>query len=267
MARMTWDVLDKRYFETGLDRGVLYPKEAPAVPWNGLTGVSEDGGEESAQYHINGRPYLFFPKPKDFSATLTAYTYPDEFAKIMGLSEIEAIEGFYVDSQVGEQFDLSYRTMVGNGVDGIQHGYKIHLVYNAVVAQSAAGYTTLSGSINPIEFSWPIKAVPVDVEGYRPTAHFVIDTRRMDPTHLARIEEILYGDDDTDPSMPDLIDIIEYILYAGAIIITDNGDGTWTAEGPRLKIYKIDDDTFQIEDIDAVINPDGTVELNTTYPT
>lgn len=49
MAELVWGGNGQRYFETGIDRGVLYPRVGPGVPWNGLTGISEkpDGGTPS----------------------------------------------------------------------------------------------------------------------------------------------------------------------------------------------------------------------------
>lgn len=262
MTRLTWSDPTDRTFETGLDRGVLYPKDGPAVPWNGLTSVDENSGSESVSYYIDGRAYLHFPKPKEFSASLKAYTYPPEFAKIMG--EVEAAAGMYLDSQVGEAFDLSYRTLIGNAIRGVEAGYKIHLIYNATVVPPSKSYQSLSNSVNPTDFTWEIKAVPVSVIGYHPTAHVTIDTRRMDPDRLAEIEALIYGDGSGDASMPELQAIFDVLSYGDAIVITDNGDGTWTAEGSSANIFMIGDGVFQINNVNATDNGDGTYEISTT---
>lgn len=235
-----------------------------AFPWNGLTNVEESGGEEAIASYIDGRPYLYFPPPKDYAGTLSAYTYPDEFANVMGLQEVDDVDGMYLDSQVGDTFDLSYRTLVGDGVKGQDLGYKIHLVYNATATPQGKTFESLSDNINPTEFSWDLKAVPVAIEGYRPTAHVVIDTRHMTATHIANVEEILYGDDTTAPSMPSPEDLMELLTFGDAIIITDNGDGTWTAEGPRSQLHLIDVDTFTIEDVETTDYGNGTFQVSTT---
>lgn len=262
MARLSWSDERDRFFEAGLDRGVLYPKSAPAVSWNGLTSVDEGGGESGAAYYIDGRPFLYFPKPKEFSATLKAYTYPDEFSVIMGVTE--ATDGMYLDSQIGDAFDLSYRTLVGNAVDGLEHGYKIHLIYNATVAPTSITYATKGADINPVEFSWDIQAVPRIVEGYRATAHIIIDTRHMDETRLSELETLLYGDDITDPEMPDPQDIFDLLSFGDTIVIVDNGDGTWNAVGSYHNIYIIGDGVFQIDNVNAIDNGDGTFYIGTT---
>lgn len=262
MTRLRWAQTEDRLFETGLDRGVLYPKADVAVPWNGLTSVDENGGESATAFYVDGRPFLWLPKPKEFSATLKAYTYPDEFSKIMGVTE--AADGMYLDSQMGDSFNLSYRTLIGNAIDGTQFGYKIHIVYNATVAPTAASYSTLSQSVNPTEFSWEIQAVPVPVPGYRATAHIIIDTRHIDPIKLHNLEAMLYGTGNSDPFIPEATVILDMLSYGDTIIILDNGDGTWTAQGSYANIYMIGDGIFQIDNVDAIDHLDGTYTISST---
>lgn len=262
MSRLTWSSPTDRQFETGLDRGVLYPKTGPAVAWNGLTSVDENGGDSAAAYYIDGRPFLYLPKPKEFTANLKAFTYPDEFSAMMGVAE--ATDGMYLDSQQGDSFDLSYRTLVGDGVNGSEGHYKIHLIYNATVSPTAVSYQTLSDSVNPIEFSWDIQAVPVAVAGYRATAHIMIDTRHMNPDKLSTIEALIYGDDTTSAAIPDPQTIFDTLSYGDTIVITDNGDGTWTAEGSYHNIYMIGDGIFEIDNVDATDNGDGTYYISST---
>lgn len=262
MTRLNWSDTNKREFETGLDRGVLYPNSGPAVPWNGLTAVDEGGADGAAAYYVDGRPFLYLPKPKEYTGTLKAYTYPDRFAEIMGLAE--AADGMYLDSQQGDSFGLSYRTLIGNMFEGVDFGYKIHIVYNATVTPSGRSYASLGSSVNPSELSWEIQAVPVPVAGYRPTAHIVIDTRHMDSTKLATIEALLYGDATTDASLPTAQVIFDILSFGDAIVITDNGDGTWSAEGSYHNIYLIGDGVFQIDNVNAVNHGDGTYDVSST---
>lgn len=264
MTRLSWNAPAERFFETGLDRGVLYRNAAPAVAWNGLNAVDESGAESLMPYFIDGRPFFFYSRPKEYQADLKAYTYPDEFAALMGLTEIEDAEGIFIDSQVGDTFGLSYRTLVGNGIDGLDHGYKIHLIYNAFVAPQSNSYESLSTSINPNMFAWEIQAAPLAVEGYRGSAHLVIDSRRMSPANLLQLETILYGDGVTDPSLPTPNEILDLFRYGDHIVITDHGDGTWSALGAAANVYSIDDKIFEIKDVDGLDNGDGTFEIHTT---
>ena len=262
MTRLNWADPTKRLFETGLDRGVLYPNSRPAVPWEGLISVDEGGGESSAAYYVDGRPFLFLPKPKEYSATLKAYTYPDEFSEIMGIAE--AADGMYLDSQQGDSFSFSYRTLIGNALEGVDYAYKIHLVYNATVVPPGASYSSVGSTINPNEFSWEIQAVPVPVVGYRPTAHITINTRHMDSEKLAAIEDLLYGTASTDAAMPDAQVVFDTLSFGDTIIITDNGDGTWQAEGSYHNIYLIGDGIFEIDNVNAVDHGDGTYDISST---
>lgn len=261
-GRLEWGQITERQIETGLDRGVLYPKNGKAAAWNGLTAVDVEGGEGAAEYYIDGRPFLYLPKPKEFKATLSAFTYPDEFSAIIG--ELEVADGMYLDSQIGDSFDLSYRTRIVDSLRGTDGAYKIHLVYNATVNPSPVTYGTITDTINPVEFSWNIQAVPVRVAGYRPTAHITIDTRHMDEIRLAEIEDILYGTPTSLPRMPEPQFIFDLLSFGNTIIITDNGDGTWTAEGSYQNIYMIGDEIFQIDNVNAIDNGDGTYTISST---
>lgn len=261
-GQLEWGLIAERQIEAGLDRGVLYPKNAPAVAWNGLTSVDEEGGEGAAEYYVDGRPFLYLPKPKEFKATINALMYPDAFSAILG--EVEAAPGMYLDSQMGDSFDLSYRTKIVDSIQGENAGYKMHLIYNATVVPSAKTYETLGDQINPVAFSWAIQAVPVQVTGYRPTAHITIDTRHMDQERIDAVELLIYGTTDEPAAMPEPQLLFDLLTFGNAIIITDNGDGTWQAEGSYLNIYMIGDEIFEIDNVNAVDHGDGTYTISST---
>lgn len=250
-VRMVWNTPENRGFQTGLDRGVLYPKTGDAVPWSGLIGVEETGAEGVTAYYMDGRPYLFVPKPKEYSATIKAYTYPDAFSRMMGIQEIA--DGMYLDSQQSESFDFSYRTLIGDGVQGVDRGYKIHLVYNATVVPQALNYDSMSTSINVTSLSWEIQAVPVKVEGYRPTAHIIIDTRNMNPQRLSQLEALLYGNEMVAPSMPAPQTVYDLLSFGEGIVVTLNADDkTFNVEGSYEKVYMLNQKAFQINSDDAI---------------
>lgn len=262
MTRLMWSKPEDRRFETGLDRGVLYPKNGNAVPWNGLTSVDESEGDSAVPYYIDGRPFMYFPTPKEYSATINAFTYPDAFSDVMGFPEVA--DGMFLDSQVGDSFDMCYRTTIGNLAEGQEAAHKIHLIYNAVVDPVGVTYETLSESINPSEFSWNIQASPVPVAGHRPTAHIVLDTRHIEPDHLEELEAMIYGDSDTPPAIPDPQILLDLLKFTNDIVITDFGNGEWAAEGSYRRVYMIDTGTFQLEDANAVDNGDGTYSISST---
>lgn len=259
---MVWHAPEDRSFETGLDRGVLYPKDGDAVPWSGLQSVDEEGGDSATAYYIDGRPFLFLPRPKEFKATLKAITYPDAFSEMMGIQEVA--DGMYLDSQPGNSFDLAYRTLVGNAVEGADHGYKIHLIYNCTVSPQALTYESMSSSINPTSFSWEIQAVPIQVPGFRPTAHIIIDTRHMGPDRIAQLESLLYGDQMVTPRMPSPQAVYDLLSFGDSILVTDNGDGTFDVTGSYENVYMVEDGLFRVDNANAYDNGDGTFTLTST---
>jgi len=262
VARLKWGSTGSRFYESGVDRGVLYV-DGQGVAWTGLTSVNENptgGGARS--YYIDGIKYLNMSSAEEFEATITAYTYPDEFGVCDGSARVRP--GFYVTQQRRKSFGLSYRTKVGNDLDGVDHGYKLHIIYNALAAPANKTYTTLSESIEPNDFSWKITTRPPVTSGYKRTSHVVFDSREADPELMAILEDILYGTESEQPRLPDfseLIDIFETILH---LTVTDNGDGTFTVEGPPEAIVMMDETTFSITWPTAVMIDEDSYTLTSS---
>lgn len=265
MTALTWDQVGEKVYETGADHAVLYISGGVGVAWNGLISVSENtSGGESSEYHFDGNKYLDLVANEDFQATIVAFTYPDEFEQCDGTREI--LPGFLVGLQPRTRFGLSYRTKIGNDVDGIDYGYKLHLVYNALASSSDKTYSTLSETSDPSNFSWTINAVPEIVDGFKPSAHFIIDSRNISPENLQSLEDILYGNESNDPRLPTPFEIIGILSGSGPVItVQDNGDGTWVVIGPDELITMTSATTFQIDDINATVLNSDTYEISTTY--
>lgn len=259
MSTLEWNLPQDRIFEAGLDRGVLYPDEGAAVVWNGLTSVDDAGESSTKDFYLDGIKYLSTVSARDWKGSLSAYTYPDKFAELMGVVELG--DGLFADSQMPGRFGLSYRTMVSAPqVDQEQH-YKIHLVYNVMASMGSFTNKTLgSGSTDPNEFKFDLTAVPVIVPGHRPTAHFIIDTRKADPVALAEFEALIYGDADSDPAMPTVAELTSILNFADAVTIRYNGDGTWTATGSNENITLFDyGRTFRIDNVSATYLVPGEI--------
>lgn len=207
MAKLTWDDAGKRFYETGVKQGVLYPVQegglySKGVAWNGLTAVTESpSGAEATKLYADDTNYLSLYSVEEFGATVEAYTYPDEFAECDGSGTL--VEGVTVGQQERKTFGLCYRTTLGNDVDGNNHGYKLHLIYGAKASPSEKAYASINDSPEAITFSWEITTTPVNVTGMKPTASITIDSTKVDPTKLAELEKILYGDETGDgPRLP-----------------------------------------------------------------
>lgn len=218
--RLNWGTIGERYFETGVDRGVVYV-DGKGVPWNGLVSVSESPtGGEASPFYIDGVKYSNNQMSEEFEATIEAYTYPDEFSLCDGTASIS--NGLFATQQKKKSFGLCYRTLVGNDVDGLEHAYKLHLVYNARVSPTQRSNGTIGESVDPDNFSWSITTTPVKPRGMRPTAHFVIDSRDMSLHLRNRIEDVLYGTDETEPRLPSIAEVI-YIFESETATTFDAG--------------------------------------------
>lgn len=231
MAKLQWDKTGERIYETGVKQGVLYPIQqsglyTKGVVWNGLTGVTESpsGAEASPQY-ADDIKYLNLISAEEFGATVEAFTYPDEFATCDGSVEIKP--GVSIGQQSRKTFGLCYRTTKGNDTDGIDHGYKLHLIYGALAAPSEKGYQSISDSPEAITFSWELTTTPVSVAGYKPTASLTIDSTKVDPAKLTALENILYGTETTDARLPfpdEVVTLFEEPLPSALTVITDPTD-------------------------------------------
>lgn len=201
MPRVTWDVIGERFYEIGVDRGVLYPTSALGIAWSGLISVSETpSGGEPRPFYIDGIKYVNISAAEEFEAAIGAFSSPSEFAPCDGVARIQ--NGLLVTNQPRKPFGLSYRSNLGNDTDGMDHAYKIHLVYNALAAPSQRANNTIDDSVNPSIFNWSITTLPPAITGYKPTAHLVIDSRYTDPAKLSEIEDLLYGTVATSSSLP-----------------------------------------------------------------
>lgn len=206
MSKLVWDQTGERFYETGVKQGVLYPQASggtypTGVAWNGLTAVTESpSGAEATPIYADNIKYLNLVAAEEFGATIEAYTYPDEFAQCDGSAELTT--GVMIGQQSRKAFGLSYKTILGNDIDGNEHGYKLHIIYGAMAAPSEKGYATVNDSPEAITLSWEVTTTPVSVDGFKPTASITIDSTKADRTKLDALEVMLYGGTDAEPKLP-----------------------------------------------------------------
>lgn len=292
MSKIVWDKTGERLYETGVENGVLYPmqdngKYTLGVAWNGLISVTESpSGAEASPIYADNIKYLNLISTEEFGATIEAYTYPDEFALCDGSAQLG--EGISIGQQKRKTFGLSYKTAIGNDIDGADHGYKLHLIYGALAAPSEKAYSTINDSPEAITFSWELTTTPVQVSGFKPTASLTIDSTKVDKSKLTLIENILYGTESTTARLP-LPDEIKTILNeaapkqitvetvpadeAGSVSVSDNITLTFnnkiasenvvlvSSTGTVVPINKSFDSTGKILTIDPV----SELEASTSY--
>ena len=242
MSKIVWDQVGERFFETGVDHGVLYPYDngsyQAGVAWNGLTNVSENpSGADNNDFWADNLKYVSLRSAEEFGASIECYTYPDEFAECNG--ERALANGVTIGQQKRKSFGFSYRTKLGNDVDGDDHGYKLHLIYGCTAAPTEKSYQTINDSPDIITFSYEINTIPVAIPGYdKPSAQITIDSTKINHTKLMKIENALYGTENGSPTLPMPADIIA-ILNAEEIVMSADPSSIEVAVGDTSEAVSI----------------------------
>ena len=203
MTAIIWGELDQRRYENGVDRGVIYPEDDPAVVWNGLINVAEHfiGGAKT-EHFFDGVKYADITSVKNFQATVSAYSFPAVMNDCLGERPLRP--GVFLAKQLRTSFSMSYRTLVNPG----DH-YKLHMVWNATIARSAEAHSTIASDTSPTTFSWRLDATPPPSDFARPTPHMFIDSSKADSDVLADLETLLYGTGTVDPIFPTQQEVYE----------------------------------------------------------
>ena len=198
-GRLKWDQTGEKFYETGTDRGVVYLQSGDGTypsgaAWNGLIGVTySPSGAEATKLYANNNNYINLYSVEEVGGTITAYTYPDEFAGADGYADLTS--GVRVGQQTRKTFGLTWRTLVGNDTEGQDHGYIIHIVYGCVVSPSERAYNSVNDSPEAVELSWEFTTTPVSVTDMKPTSYVEIDSRTVSTEGMKAIEDKLYGTD------------------------------------------------------------------------
>lgn len=206
MTKIVWDKSGERFYETGVDHGVLYLLDqsnayTSGVPWNGLVSVNAKptGAEANPQYADNMK-YLNLLSLEEFEATLEAFTYPKEFAECDGTRSPKP--GVTIGQQPRKMFGLVWRSLIGNDMVGTSLGYKLHLAWNVLASPTEKNYQTVNESPEALTFTWDMTTTPVSVTGYAPTSYMCLDSRDLESADLLAIEEVLFGGATKEPSLP-----------------------------------------------------------------
>lgn len=216
--KLVWDATGEKIAEAGIKCGVLFPmvggNYTAGVAWNGLTSVGEaPTGAEASPFYADNQKYLEIMSAEEFAGTIGCYTYPDAFKSCVG--EGSLVSGIVIGQQTHTKFGFSYRTEIVNDTEGVDFGYKIHLVYNCLAGISSKDHTTINDSPAFEEMSFDFTATKVNVTDAAPTAHLIIDSTKVDSATLAAFETILYGAAGVDPRLP-LPDEIKALFAGGA---------------------------------------------------
>jgi hypothetical protein len=245
MARVIWDGSSGNTYSAGVSQGILYPGKSPGVPWNGLISVTEKGDDTTNAISLDGQLAIAESLPGVYAGNISAYMYPEELEACLGNSG-----GF--TSQVRQPFGLSYKD-----------NHQLHILYNVLLQPGSDKYQTLSDSPSPVAFAWDFTTTPVAIPWGRPSAHLAIMTDYASPDALSQLEDVMYGDDANVPSLPDPFAIYNMFEPFAVLTITDNGDGTWTANDHGAgAISMVDASHFRIQWPSAVFLSDTTFRIH-----
>ena len=225
MVKLLWDVVGTRTYETGVSNAALYPQTAQGtypkgVSWSGITAITESpsGAESNPQYADNIK-YLDLYSAEEFGGTIEAFTYPTEFEECDG--SVSVVPGVSFGLQNRKPFGLAYKTLKGNDTEGTDHGYKLHIIYGAMVSPSEKSRGTINDSPEPVTFSWEFTTTPAPVtfelagKKLKPTAHIVIDSTSVDAIKLKALEDKLFGTAEAEAMLPTPYEVYELMKAAG----------------------------------------------------
>lgn len=206
MAKLEWDKTGERLIEAGVSEVALFPMEdgvyGDGVAWNGVTAINENpSGADVTDLYADNIKYASLRAAEKYGFTIEAYTYPDEWAACDGSAE--AATGVFLGQQNRKAFGLVFKTQIGDDTHpGLDKGYKLHIIYNSTASPSSRGYATINENPDAISFSWEANSTPATVEDYKACSTIVIDSTKADSTKLTALEKYIYGDTNTDPTMP-----------------------------------------------------------------
>jgi hypothetical protein len=263
MAALIWDTVGSRFYETGVQKGVLYIPNASGVydtgvAWNGLVTVTESptGAEANAQYADNIK-YLNLYSVEEFGATIEAFTYPDEWNQFDGLTLPAGAPGLTIGQQPRKLFGLSYQTLIGSDLND-DLGYKIHLVYGCKASPSEKAYSSVNDSPEPITFSWEVMTTPVAVTGAKPTSLLTIDSTKVPAANMTALQNALYATGGGTANLP-LPDQIISILSATITTVTTVAPTATTAG--VITIPTVAGVTYRRADTNAIVTNAATVQV------
>lgn len=267
MGVLVWDQVGERFYETGVDHGVLYTPDNTGVydigvAWNGLTTVTEkpSGAAPTPQYADNIK-YLNLLSYEEFGGSIEAFTYPDAWAQHDGTGM--PYPGASVGQQTRKPFGLSYRTRLGNDIQGPDYGYKIHMVWGALASPSEKAYNTINESPEATALAWDFSTTPVPIAGtnpvtglpYKPSSYMCFDSTKVNAGALVALENFLHGTVSLDPSLPSPEAVLA--LLAGSI----------TTVTPTASTYNSSTDLVTIPSVTGVIyKMNGVVQTAGTHP-
>lgn len=224
MSKITWDSMEDRLYETGVDHVVLYTLSGDeyisGIPWNGVTSV--DPGKSSGNsntLYSGGLPSIVTIDTEGTEGKISTFGYPSVPKKAnaerrhfdhFGIDELA--EGLSIKTADRTPCGLCYRTMSSSATGDSKDQYKLHLLYGVVFTGETRRHSTITNSsTEPVEYTFDYTIVGETSDQYGIWYdEIILDSRTCDQQVLAGIETILYGSADEDPRLPYVEEIMDY---------------------------------------------------------
>ena len=211
---LVWDQIGERLYQIGVSNGVLFPYDTSnssygnGVAWNGLVNVTEKpSGAEASPLYADNIKYLDLISNEQYGLSIEAFMYPDEFKACNGESELAT--GVSIGQQKRSMFGFSWMSKIGNDTDGNDHGYIIHLAYGCRAGVTEQGHATINESAEAPTMSWEVSTTPIEVAGFKPTAHIAINSLKVNnDTKMTTLKNKIWGSTTNPPTMPTISDLL-----------------------------------------------------------
>ena len=207
MAKMTWHDAGTREIQAGVSEVALFVVGAngaynTGVPWNGVTAINENpSGADITDLYADDINYASLRAAEKFGFGIEAFTYPEAWSECDGSKQVA--DGVYISQQPRKAFGLVYKSKIGDEQHpGLDKGYKLHIIYNSTASPSSRSYTTINENPDALTFSWDANSTPVEVTNQKPTCEIVIDSTKATPAKLTTLLGMIYGGDNSDPTLP-----------------------------------------------------------------
>jgi hypothetical protein len=220
MTRIEWGLSSERFYETGIDRAVLYVENEEPVSWNGLTSITNESLDgETTSFYYDAFKYINNVSKEDFKFVIKALYTPNEFNSCNGVTQLYKtvsgqqiqLTGLFITNQPQSKFNLTYRTNIESEFSGNNTGYKIYLIYNAKTVTSNNDYKTTSNNSTLNVKSFNISTTPQKINGKLKSPYLVINTKQHPSEKIVQLENILYGTATTNPRFPTYTEVMTLI--------------------------------------------------------
>lgn len=194
---LTWHDPGSRLYETGVFNVAFYIQNpngtyARGKAWNGVISVTASpSGGEASPIIANNMKIGDTLSATDFGGRIEAFTRPDDFCLCDGIGTATA--GIEVAMQKRRRFGLVYKTLLGNDIDDLDHGYKLHIYYGCRAQPAGQNYGTMNENADILHYSWNFTSIPVISQNFPPLSYICIDTTKIPPGIKTRLQHELFG--------------------------------------------------------------------------